>query len=203
MTRFADAVESLLQIALAWVGILVLVGEEVGNLALWCLLAIIYLIMRSVRSNGSSGAWLPQSKIVRRLRMGFAILASLVGLTGALTIVFNDTSDDMALINRGVAVPMVLLAWGVLHFAFADVYRAEQWRAQQAGTELPFQFAGSAPVEPSDFVYFAFTVGTTFATSDVEVTTPAARRVVTRHSVLAFLYNTAILGTAVGLITGG
>lgn len=55
MTRFADAVESLLQIALAWVGILVLVGEEVGNLALWCLLAIIYLIMRSVRSNGSSG----------------------------------------------------------------------------------------------------------------------------------------------------
>lgn len=110
MTRFADAVEFLLQIALAWVGILVLVGEEVSTLALWCLLAIIYLIMRSVRSKGSPEAWLAQSTIVRRLRIWFAILASLVGLTGALTILFNDASDDMAQINRGVAVPMVLLA---------------------------------------------------------------------------------------------
>ncbi|MBE8521401.1 DUF1345 domain-containing protein [Amycolatopsis sp. H6(2020)] len=53
-----------------------------------------------------------------------------------------------------------------------------------------------------DFAYFAFTVGTSFATSDVEVQARPIRYTVLTHSVVSFVYNTAILGIAVGVITG-
>jgi uncharacterized membrane protein len=45
-------------------------------------------------------------------------------------------------------------------------------------------------------------VGTSFATSDVEVRARPIRYTVLTHSVVSFVYNTAILGIAVGVITG-
>ena len=50
-------------------------------------------------------------------------------------------------------------------------------------------------------MYFAFTLGISFATSDSSVITPHMRRIATWHGVLSFLYNTAIVGVAINLIT--
>jgi uncharacterized membrane protein len=46
--------------------------------------------------------------------------------------------------------------------------------------------------------YFAFTVGTSFAVSDVDVSADAVRQAVLGHQILSFFYNTSILAT-VGL----
>jgi uncharacterized membrane protein len=55
---------------------------------------------------------------------------------------------------------------------------------------------------PSDFAYFAFTVGTSFAVSDVDVTDDTMRRAVLGHQILSFFYNTSILATVITLATG-
>ena len=50
-----------------------------------------------------------------------------------------------------------------------------------------------------DFAYFAFTLGTSFAVSDVEVTDSRMRRSVLGHQILSFFYNAAILTLAINL----
>jgi uncharacterized membrane protein len=53
-----------------------------------------------------------------------------------------------------------------------------------------------------DFAYFSFTMGTTFAVSDVESQNSSIRARILSHGILSFIYNTATLGIAVGVMTG-
>ena len=53
-----------------------------------------------------------------------------------------------------------------------------------------------------DFIYFAFTLGMTFATSDVEITSERIRRVVIVHTFAAFVFNIGILAFTIGVIAG-
>lgn len=53
-----------------------------------------------------------------------------------------------------------------------------------------------------DFAYFSFTIGSSFAASDVEVRSRVLRYTVLTHSVVSFFYNAAILSIAIGVITG-
>lgn len=54
-----------------------------------------------------------------------------------------------------------------------------------------------------DFIYFAFTLGMTFQTSDVEVTTAAVRRIVIFHCLAAFIFNLGILAFTINVLGGG
>jgi uncharacterized membrane protein len=63
-------------------------------------------------------------------------------------------------------------------------------------------FPGEQSPKQRDFAYFAFTVGTSFAVSDVDVTDDAMRQAVLGHEVLSFFYNTSILATVITTATG-
>ena len=49
---------------------------------------------------------------------------------------------------------------------------------------------------------FSFTLGTSFAASDVTVTSRTMRWHVMMHSILSFFYNTVVLAVAFGILTG-
>jgi uncharacterized membrane protein len=66
------------------------------------------------------------------------------------------------------------------------------------GLEFPH---GAAPMA-TDFLYFSFTLGTSFAASDVTVTSQTMRWHVMIHSILSFFYNTVVLAVAFGILTG-
>jgi len=51
-----------------------------------------------------------------------------------------------------------------------------------------------------DFVYFAFTLGMTFQTSDVTITSKDIRRVVTMHSLAAFVFNIGVLAFTINVL---
>lgn len=51
-----------------------------------------------------------------------------------------------------------------------------------------------------DFVYFAFTLGMTFQTSDVEISDAHIRRVVTLHSLAAFVFNIGVLAFTINVL---
>ena len=53
-----------------------------------------------------------------------------------------------------------------------------------------------------DFVYFAFTVGMTFQTSDVTISDQGIRRVVTMHSLAAFVFNIGVLAFTINVLGG-
>jgi uncharacterized membrane protein len=65
-----------------------------------------------------------------------------------------------------------------------------------AGLEFP---ATKHPVY-WDFVYFAFTLGMTFQTSDVTITKEGIRRVVTVHCLAAFIFNIGVLAFTINVL---
>lgn len=61
-------------------------------------------------------------------------------------------------------------------------------------------FAGDAPPDYGDFVYFAFTLGMTFQTSDTVVKTAELRRAVTLHSLAAFVFNLGVVAFTINVL---
>jgi uncharacterized membrane protein len=54
-----------------------------------------------------------------------------------------------------------------------------------------------------DFVYFAFTCGMAFATSDVVLTATRMRKTVTLHCLTAFAFNIGVLAFTINLLASG
>ena len=92
------------------------------------------------------------------------------------------------------------MAWALLHTSYAMYYAHLYYRdpRKAGGMEFPGEGEPAAP----DFAYFAFAIGTAFATSDVSISSGTVRRSVLAHGVLAFFYNTTILAVVINLIIG-
>lgn len=56
--------------------------------------------------------------------------------------------------------------------------------------------------ELAEFLYFSFTIGTSFAVSDVTVVSRSMRKRVTAHSVLSFFFNAAVVAIAIDWLKG-
>jgi len=181
-------------------------GLDVVFLLAWDVLALAVIVTRWWRIRRYRAAadaepvWLT-SLLGRRSSFASTVVVSVVGMTaGGLILVANtvaEEDDELAFVLQVSAVPAVLAAWILLHFGYADRYAHLHYRAEPG-----LRFPATERPNLLDFAYFAFTVGTSFATSDVEVRARPIRYTVLTHSVVSFVYNTAILGIAVGVITG-
>ena len=94
----------------------------------------------------------------------------------------------------------VVSAWGVLNTSYALHYAYLYYRSEKSPGGLAFP--GEQSPTQRDFAYFAFTIGTSAAVSDVDVTDDTMRRAVLGHQTLLFFYNTSILATAISMATG-
>lgn len=130
----------------------------------------------------------------------FILLISLAGLFSALSLLPDvrnlETVEGIvaAVLNALGAVA----AWAVLHTSYALYYASSYYRFEEAPGGL--KFPDSQNPNQLDFAYFAFTIGTSFAVSDVEVTNSTMRRSVLGHQIISFFYNTVILAMAINLI---
>ncbi|MDB5366327.1 MAG: hypothetical protein JWM77_2254 [Rhodospirillales bacterium] len=104
----------------------------------------------------------------------------------------------------------IVLSWALMQTLFALHY-AHDWyehdnvsrkSAAQKAETAPLQFPGELPPDFTDFLYFAFTVGMTFQTSDVTVRGRGMRRLVLLHSVISFFYNTGIVALSINIVAG-
>ena len=96
-------------------------------------------------------------------------------------------------------VATLALAWLFSNSVYAFHYAHLSY--SQPGRALEFP---STP-EPGywDFVYFAFTLGMTFQTSDVAIHDERIRRVVTMHSFAAFVFNIGVLAFTINVLGSG
>lgn len=171
----------------------------------WNLVALLYLgirLRRVRRSRKRKDSGWQAALVGRRYGLLITLPASLVGISAGLNIALNsgaEAGSGLAELAKIVGVPAVILAWLILHFGYAERY------AHVYFDDLPersMDFPNTDVPGYVEFVYFAFTLGTSFAVSDVEALTSRIRTHVLAHSVLSFFYNTAILGIAIGVITG-
>ncbi len=122
---------------------------------------------------------------------------------------FSQAAAATALVATAVAIPQarqfgaplpvvlavcavaVLTCWLVLQAGFGMSYL--RMYAERGGLDFP----GDEEPNTVDFLYFSVAVGTTFGTTDVNVTQSRVRRQVLAHGVMAFMFNTLVLAVTV------
>jgi uncharacterized membrane protein len=140
--------------------------------------------------------------LVGRTSAPFFVLVSLVGLASAVNLLPGIRDLESAGGTTVVALNAlgVVAAWAMLHTTYALHYAYLYYRSESSPGGL--DFPGKDRPEQSDFAYFSFTIGTSFAVSDVSVTDSKVRRVVLGHIILSFAYNTTILASVINLVVG-
>ena len=114
-----------------------------------------------------------------------AVTANVAPRTGDQDRRHPDPVAGLAVQQHGLCAPLCA------HGLYAA--RRRQRRTVFANTKDPVYW---------DFVYFAFTIGMTFQTSDVSITSDAIRRVVTVHSFAAFIFNIGVLAFTINVLGG-
>jgi uncharacterized membrane protein len=140
--------------------------------------------------------------VSRTSSLFFIVFVSLVSLALAinLTPIVRDLETMRGASLAFMAALGVISAWAVLHTSYALHYAYLYYRSEESTGGLAFP--GEQGPDQLDFAYFAFTIGTSFAVSDVNVTDSAIRRAVLGHQILSYFYNTSILATVITIITG-
>src|SRR5215204_1861593 len=139
--------------------------------------------------------------ISRTSSLFFIVFVCLVSMALAIRLVpaIRDL-DTTGGVSVAVMVALgVISAWGVLHSSFTLHYAYLYYRSEESAGGLAFPSEQSP--DQLDFAYFAFTIATSFAVSDVNVTDRTIRRAVLGHQILSFFFNTSILALVINLFT--
>ena len=104
--------------------------------------------------------------------------------------------------TKTLIIATLILAWLFSNTIYALHY-AHMAYVQPAAGCLGFRFPGTSAPVYWDFVYFAFTCGMAFATSDVEVTDQRTRKIVVFHCLAAFAFNIGVLAFTINLLASG
>lgn len=146
--------------------------------------------------------WLDFGLLGGRTGLSFVLTASVFGFIAAAlflpAVERLPLTREQAILTKVLCLLTVVCGWLMAHLAYALHYAFLYYRRPEPGLEFPND---PAP-DLMDFVYFAFTVGATFASSDVNVTSKELRRTVMKHTLFSFMFNTAILALALQFALG-
>lgn len=111
--------------------------------------------------------------------------------------------EIMASATPGWKTKMLIVGTLLIAWLFANTVYALHYAHLYAGRKGGIDFPGGEKPGYSDFVYFSFTLGMTFQTSDVDITDRGIRNVATAHSFAAFVFNLGILAFTINVLGGG
>jgi len=186
---------------------------ELTLLAIWCLVSTLYMIAwMTVIGRMSRRQWrgiattIPVRAPSRGVSLVTTIAASLIGVAAASELLVLRDDPEVGTAIDFVGVWAMLLAWGFLHWGFAQIYyrlyHHERPGGPGGGDEPAMRFPKTPDPRLVDFVYVAYQIGTSFTPNDVE-TTSRVRWTVTWHSVLSFFFNGFIIVLALNTIMSG
>jgi len=126
----------------------------------------------------------------------------------AIALMINDGhhwNSVVANVHLGLCMVAIFCAWLILHTYFALHY-ARMYYDETSGEDggefvKGLEFPGGDVVDYWDFMYYSFTIGMCYQTSDVSVTSAAMRRVTLVHSILSFVFVATIIGLVVNVIS--
>jgi uncharacterized membrane protein len=133
------------------------------------------------------------------LVLGFFALAALASLVaiGAELRNLKAEGGPMALGSGILVGATILLSWLFAHTLFGLHYAHDYYAGKDDRKGL--KFPGKSAPDYWDFLYFSFNLGAAAQTSDVQVEARRMRRFVLAHTILSFLFNTAILALAINV----
>jgi uncharacterized membrane protein len=105
-------------------------------------------------------------------------------------------------VTKALIILTLALAWLVSNLIYALHYAHLAYMKPEAGCS-GLEFPGTSEPLYWDFIYFAFTCGMAFATSDVVIKDQHIRKVVTIHCLAAFAFNIGVLAFTINVLGSG
>lgn len=105
-------------------------------------------------------------------------------------------------LTKSLIILTLALAWLFSNMVYAFHY-AHLAYGEDRRDSLGLEFPGTDRPNYWDFIYFAFTCGMAFATSDVQITDQRMRKVVTIHCLAAFAFNIGVLAFTINVLGSG
>lgn len=138
---------------------------------------------------------------------GAMLLVTAIVTTVVLVVVAAELSQRRSQPSPG-AVALILstlaLAWTFANTVYALHYAYLFYSGDEAGKDRGgIGFPGEGTPDYWDFLYFAFTLGMTFQTSDVDITSRAVRKTVIFHCALAFFFNLGVIAFTINVLGAG
>ncbi len=96
----------------------------------------------------------------------------------------------------------MLSSWTFIQVMFALHYAGVDFQQESGAVRGGLKFPGDRAPGWTEFLYQAFTVGCTFASSDVNVASTRMRRICVIQGVVSFFFNTVILALAINIAAG-
>jgi uncharacterized membrane protein len=128
-----------------------------------------------------------------------AVASSLFSLFAGVVVLRNaHAGPGGATVWTALALAAVGLSWSLVHTSYTLRYARLFYR--KAHPEGGLLFPGTEKPSDIDFAYFAFGIGMTFQTGDVQVTASRVRRTVMFHALIAFVLNTVIVALALNVM---
>ncbi len=143
----------------------------------------------------------------RALMLAVTIAVSLV----VLVAVGSELIEKGAPKPTAVAliVTTLALAWTfanmvyALHYAHIYYTRSEPGEGDKPADRAGLDFPDTSEPTYWDFIYFSFTLGMTFQTSDVQMTSTGMRKTAVFHCLAAFVFNLGILAFTINVLGSG
>ncbi|MBB5684251.1 DUF1345 domain-containing protein [Sphingobium boeckii] len=134
-------------------------------------------------------------------RFGLLLITATISLVVLVTIasvMLDRAAPDTAAIV--LIIGTLLIAWIFANTVFAlhygHLFYLPHGKKDQGGLDFP----GTIEPDYSDFLYFSFTLGMTFQTSDVTVSGRHMRRIMLLQSIAAFIFNIGILAFTINAL---
>jgi uncharacterized membrane protein len=128
------------------------------------------------------------------LILTFVVIAVLLIAVGAETV-----GQRPEPVTKILIIATLICAWVFSNMVYALHYAHMAYLTPNDGCQ-GIQFPDTPLPVYWDFVYFAFTLGMTFQTSDVIIASPRIRRVVTVHTLAAFFFNIGVLAFTINVL---
>lgn len=127
------------------------------------------------------------------------IVLGLVALGGvAVMLVGSGGGRTVQVSDAVIGLGSVAVGWLCVH----TVYTLRYARLYYSSTTPCIDFNQHEPPRYSDFAYFSFNLGMTYQVSDTALTSSGIRRVVLGHCVLAYVFGTVVIASAINLVVG-
>ena len=107
---------------------------------------------------------------------------------------------QLTALDKSLVAASLVIVW-IFGNAVYTLHYAHLFYTSEKGKDCGgLEFPGTKEPLMGDFIYFAFTLGVAVQTSDVAISSPGIRKVVTAHCVAGFFFNLGVLALTINVL---
>ena len=166
--------------------------------------ALVYVLMSVATAEQCVDLAKKGRRLEKQAVLVATVLASVVSIVaiGAMLSSQRHHAGWLRVLHMAGSLLAVLLGWVSAQMIFGIQYmRLYYANLQQGGAEPGLHFPGQSAPVLWDFMYYSFTIGMCYGTTDVSIGGAAIRRLTLLHAIYSFFFVAAIIGIVVSVLS--